>query len=446
MGQLKETILIKGVFPFADCFLHTGITSWYSRLEEMLQWGPDRIRAWQTEKMKKLVEDAYNFSTYYHGLFDSLSLKPEDIHSFDDLKRIPPLTKDIIREHYDGILLHGKEGLRYKSWSTGGSTGNPCRYVRDNNSWGFINAFNILMWKQTGYHYGDRFLALGSSSIFPTTHKSISHDLYYALKGKIPFNAMNMSQETMSSCVQLIQRKKIHYLYGYASSIFLLAKFIEENHLESSVDIRACFPTSEVLTNVYRETMERVFQCTVADVYGAYDGGMIANKIAGGYKVGYNCIVQTDETGEPGPAYLTDLTNNAFPFIRYQLGDELEIGDGYNSFFNGQVLNKVIGRTSDVIRLENGRVLTGPGFTILFSGLPVKGYRIYKSGFLQITLEIVNDSGFGKQHEELVLNTMHKHAGNDCDIVIRYSDEVRTKANGKNLYFLNDPGGSSPVA
>lgn len=437
MGKIKEFVLLNIILPISDLKFHTGLPGWYRQLSKMQRWSPSQIEDWQNTKMHELVEDAFQFSPYYRQLFDSLSITPESIRTKQDLEIIPPLTKEIIREHFDDIVLHGKRGLSYRLCSTGGSTGNPTRYIKDNNSWGFINAFTVLRWKDVGYHYGDRFLALGSSSIFPTTKKSILHDLYYRLKGKIPFNAMNLSEERLQECVELILRKKIHFIYGYASSIFLLAKYVEENHLETSLDIRACFPTSEILTDVYRETLERVFKCPVLDMYGAHDGGIIAYKNKQAYKVGYNCIVQTDIHGEVGPAYLTDVTNNAFPFIRYQLGDEVELGEGYNEFFNGQVLNKVIGRTSDVIRLENGRVLTGPGFTILFSKLPVKGYRIYKSGPLKISIEIVKEDTFTDQDEQLVLDTMHKHAGPDCEIVINYADSIQTRVNGKNLYFLN---------
>lgn len=437
MGRIKEFVLLRVILPVADLVLHTGLPQWYRQLSRMQKWTPSQIEVWQNKQVRELVEDAYQYSPYYRQLFDSLSLTPDDIRTKKDLERIPPLTKEIIRNHFDEIVLRGKRGLRYRSCSTGGSTGNPTRYIKDNNSWGFINAFTVLRWKDVGYHYGDRFLALGSSSIFPITKKSVLHDLYYRLKGKIPFNAMNLSNERLQECVDLLKRKRIHYIYGYASSIFLLAKYVGDNHLETSLDIRACFPTSEILTDVYRETMERVFKCPVSDMYGAHDGGIIAHKIRNAFKVGYNCIVQTDISGGVGPAYLTDVTNNAFPFIRYQLGDEVEIGDGYNEFYNGQILNKVIGRTSDVIRLENGRVLTGPGFTILFSKLPVKGYRIYKSGPLQISIEIVKEDAFNDQNEQLVIDTMHKHAGDDCEVLVEYADQIETRANGKNLYFLN---------
>ena len=437
MGKIKEFVLLKIILPITDLKFHSGISAWFRQIARMQKWKPSQIEEWQNAKMRELVQDAYRYSPYYRNLFDSLSLSPDSIRTKKDLEKIPPLTKEIIRDHFDEIVLQGKRDLSYRICSTGGSTGNPTRYFKDNNSWGFINAFTILRWKEVGYHYGDKFLALGSASIFPVTKKSFFHDLYYRMKGKIPFNAMNLSEERLQECVELLKRKKIHYIYGYASSIFLLAKYVEDNHLESSLVIRACFPTSEILTDVYRETMERVFKCPVSDMYGAHDGGIIAHKIDTAYKVGYNCIVQTDAVEEMGVAYLTDVTNKAFPFIRYQLGDEVELGDGYNDFYNGQIINKVIGRTSDVIRLGNGRVLTGPGFTILFSKLPVKGYRIYKSGPLQISIEIIKEDAFNSKDEQLVLDTMHKHAGSDCDIVIKYADSIQTRANGKNLYFLN---------
>ena len=180
MGKIKEQLLINGFFPLSDVAYHTHLSFWYKQIGKMLLWKPEEILIWQTEQMKALIREAYTYSPYYNSLFQSLGLKPDSFQTIKDLEKIPPLTKDIIRNHYDEILLYGKKGLSYRHCSTGGSTGNPTSYVKDNNSWGFDNAFNIHMWKQTGYHYGDRFLALGSSSLFPTNKKSPLHNLYYS--------------------------------------------------------------------------------------------------------------------------------------------------------------------------------------------------------------------------------------------------------------------------
>lgn len=442
MGAIKEHIIINCILPVTDIAFHTHISKWYHTVRNMLRWSPDKIKNWQTEKLQSLLQTAYHHSVYYREVFDSLGLKPEDIKTPDDLVKLPPLTKDIIRERFDDIKLTNIDQYSYKYCSTGGSTGNPTRYIKDNLSWGFDNAFNINMWRQTGYRYGDKFLAMGSSSLFPVNNRSKRHEWYYRLKGKIPFNAMNLSQDRLRECVEIIKKNNIHYINGYASSIFLLAKYVKENGLGHEINIKACFPTSEILTETYKRTIVEAFHCQISDVYGAHDGGMVANNLGQGFKVTYNCLVETQnhsqENSMAGKALLTDVLNYSFPFIRYELGDELELGEGYNEFYNGQVLNKVIGRTSDVIKLENGRVLTGPGFTILFSKLNVKGYRIYKSAFMEITVEVVKDSAYSISDDNLIIDTIKKHAGTDCAVVVKYASSVQQRENGKNMYFLND--------
>ncbi|MEG1555148.1 MAG: hypothetical protein RR356_00270 [Bacteroidales bacterium] len=439
MKLFKEFIILNIILPIADLVLHTHLFYWYKKINKMLRWSPDKIKCWQIEKLQQLIHHAYNNTVYYHELFDSLGLKPEDIRTIEDLEKIPPLTKDIIRNRYDDIIPKNIHQFHYHHSSTGGSTGEPTKYIKDNNSWGFDNAFNIIAWKQTGYRYGDKFMALGSSSIFPTNKKSILHHFYYKLKGKIPFNAMNLSEEVLHHYVNFLSKHKIHYIYGYASSIYILAKFIEDNHLQKTINIKACFPTSEILTETYKNTIERVFHCLILDSYGANDGGIIAHQFGDGFKVGYNSIAQliTNQSTNFGTELLTDVTNLAFPFIRYQLGDEVEIGDGYSDKYNGQIFNRVMGRTSDIIMLENGKILTGPGFTILFKDLNVIGYRIFKSNPLELTLEIVKGSGYNQEQEDLIEETMHKHAGKDCKIIINYLTEMKKRNSGKSLFFMN---------
>lgn len=439
MSKLKESIILNAILPVADSAFHTDISFWYKKINKMLLWAPDEIKRWQTEKLKKLINHAYYNTIYYNELFDSLKIKPADINTIDDLEIIPPLTKEIIREKFDRIIPKNIGSFHYNKNATGGSTGSPLKYLSDNQSWSFDNAFNIIAWKRTGYHYGDKFVALGSSSLLPSNRKSLIHEYYYKLKGKIALNAMNLSEEILDKYVDIISKQQIHYVYGYASSIFILAKYIEDHQRETKVKIKACFPTSEILTETYRKTIERVFRCTVLDCYGANDGGIVAHDMGNGFCVGYNSIVQIDKENSVsfGRELLTDITNYAFPFIRYQLGDEVELSDDSYHDYNGQILKKVIGRTSDIIRLENDRALTYPGFTVLFKDLNVIGYRIFKSGPMEITIEIVKNSDYSLDEENLIRATMHKHAGSECNVIIKYVENMEKRSNGKNLFFMN---------
>ena len=47
------------------------------------------IRAFQDERLRRLVSHAYERVPYYGDLFDRQSLKPRDIGSVEDLPKIP---------------------------------------------------------------------------------------------------------------------------------------------------------------------------------------------------------------------------------------------------------------------------------------------------------------------------------------------------------------------
>ena len=90
-------------------------------------------------------------------------------------------------------------------------------YLLDNRSWSFSNADYILNWERTNYNFGDKHVALGGSSIFKRT--SLKHKIFYHLKNKIGLDGMNLSDDLLGEYVEFINRNKIKYIYGYASSI-----------------------------------------------------------------------------------------------------------------------------------------------------------------------------------------------------------------------------------
>jgi phenylacetate-CoA ligase len=105
------------------------------------------------------------------------------------------------------------------------------------------------------------------------------------------------------------------------------------------------------------------------------------------------------------------------------------------SDFNGQIINKVWGRTSDIIELENGHVLTGPGFTILFKDIPVEYYHIKKSGFNTINCTMKKLDNYTNYHEKIILSTFRKQMGDNASLNLEYSDKVKYSKSGKRKYF-----------
>ena len=105
------------------------------------------IETLQLERLKATVEHCYNGSAFYHQRFDSIGLKPSDINTLDDLKKIPFTTKQDLRDTYPfGIASVPLEKCT-RLHSSSGTTGNPTVILhteKDLEQW--ANAVARCLW------------------------------------------------------------------------------------------------------------------------------------------------------------------------------------------------------------------------------------------------------------------------------------------------------------
>jgi len=439
LPKINKTIL----FPLADRLMKTNIVQYHKQITQMNTWSEEKIEEWRVQRLSALLIHAYNNTDYYKDLFDKHNIVPINIKSMGILNNIPPLTKQIAKDNFDRLTSKNINSLNYVIKNTGGSTGDPFKYFLDKRSWSYIVAAYWYYWKKIGYKMGEKYLALGSHSILPSNNKSsLKYDIYYWLKGKCPLNAMNMSEEVAINYLKYIKRRKINYVYGYASSIFLLAKAALNQDIKVDF-IKACITTSEILTPYYKETIIEAFNCTIIDAYSAADGGINAFKINDGeYEVGYNSYfrIKSENNSDEklGVLQVTDLNNYAMPLINYENGDSVSMPVRRKSNYNGQVIDNVFGRISDLIKLDNGNVLTGPGFTIFFKDIAVDAYAIKQGGPMEVIIEIIEAQNYKKENDDLIVQTLKKYAGQDCKITLLKKEMFDHPHSGKRKYFISN--------
>ncbi len=83
----------------------------------------EQIRAWQDERLVTTVRHVYQNVPYYRNLMDKQGVTPDDIHSVDDLYKLPFLTKDDLRDAYPYGLLATPLQDCVRIQSTSGTTG-----------------------------------------------------------------------------------------------------------------------------------------------------------------------------------------------------------------------------------------------------------------------------------------------------------------------------------
>lgn len=439
MSRIKESLLLNVSLPLAEAFSGTNASQWYRRIGEMNEWSREKILEWQNTQLHCFVKHAYEHTIYYRNLFDTLHINPKDIRCANDLKQIPIITKDIINKHYDELIPDDLSSMKYRSSSSGGTTGKPMHYYCSEDVWGYVTAAKIYYWRKNHYSYGDDFVALGSSSLF-AERPSLTRRIYDKIRHEHPLNCVNLTDEICEDYCNYIKSKNIHIIYGYAAAIYILASYINRKKYDFSF-VDAVFSTSENLPDHYRELIERVFCCRVMDCYGARDAGITAYEVKRGcYQVGYNVIVEVIDEIAPNTGSLvsTSFLNHCFPLIRYSFGDEAKLEAVSNGTeYNGQIIRQVLGRTSDVLRLENGHTLTATGISMIMKRFDIVAFDFRKDGINSVSLRLQPiRSKFNKTQEDLIIQTFTRYLGDDCLLHIEYLDQFPVRPNGKRGYFL----------
>jgi hypothetical protein len=90
---------------------------------------PERLDAWSRPRRKGLIAHAYTHVPYYRRLLDEHGIDPTRVDRDEVWRRIPLLTKDILREHA-GDLTATSRFSRGAVWAgTSGSTASPLRFL-----------------------------------------------------------------------------------------------------------------------------------------------------------------------------------------------------------------------------------------------------------------------------------------------------------------------------
>lgn len=441
MSRISEIFRLHILLPLAETIKGTNSYQWRRRIEKMASWSPEQIQAWQEEKLHALIEHVYNHTKYYRRVMDERGLKPLDIRTAEDLQKLPIINKEIANAHFDEIVPDNLSLFRYRKGKTGGTTGEPMYYYCDEDTWGYVTAAKVYYWRSYGYQYGEPFAAMGSASLF-AKKPSLVRRIYDKIRNEVPMNTVNLTDELCEKYISIIREKKIRYIYGYAASIYIFTRYIATHGIDLK-QIEGVFTTSENLTDEYRKLIEETYECKVRDCYGARDAGITAYETDyHHYEVGYNVIAEVINPIEENTGTLlsTNLLNYTFPLIRYQFGDEVELAPaGESTAYNGQVIKRVIGRTSDVMRLENGHSMTATGFAMIMQEFDIVAFSFDKTGLNEVTLTIQPIKGkYNEKQEVEIQRTIYMYVGEDAKLNIKYVEKFEALANGKRRYFMNN--------
>jgi len=402
------------LLPVADAALGQHVRS---RLDELLrfQWASAaEIDAYRARRLRALVQFSGERVPFYRSALAARGIRAGEITGLDDLPRLPVLTKQDLRERFQELLVERFRGRTYEMKSSG-STGVQTTVLIDKACNDEVFATQLLFWSWGGFAMGQPHLQTGMS-----LNRGPVKQLKDALFRCTYQSAFDLTDATLEAVLRRIDRGHIRALFGYASSIYVIARFLAKRGVERKMD--CIFTWGDSLFPHYREVIERVFLCPVNDCYGLGEGLQCAAQCEHHdalHEAMHGVVVEiVDHQGLPVPegqlgrVVVTRLTPGPMPLIRYDTGDVAYFVGGACACGRAlRRISRIQGRATDVVTTPGGDRLIVHFFTQIFEMIPeIAQFQVRQERPEEITILYVKGSGF----EESILERVRSELAANC--------------------------------
>ena len=439
------------LFPLHERIKRHDSVSVRKQMELAQWWTPERLGAYQLQRLRELLVDVGAKSPYYRELFRSTAFDPQTVTSVADLQRLPFLTKSIIRANTETLKHARATGLA--RFNTGGSSGEPLIF--------FIGSKRVshdvaAKWRATrwwGVDIGDPEIVVWGSPIELGKQDRIKHWRDKLLRTQL-LPAFEMSAAKVDQFIATIRSVRPRMLFGYPSALSHIARHAQQRGVAmNDLGIRVAFVTSERLYDEQRATISKVFGCPVANGYGGRDAGFIAHECpAGGMHITADDLVleiiddagKVQPPGVAGEIVVTHLATNDFPFIRYRTGDIGVLDHKLCSCGRSlPLLKEIQGRSTDFVVAADGTVMHGLSLIYILRDLEgVKSFKVVQESLSLTRVMLVVDASFTSDSVNLIVDGFKKRLGAMVRIEIQQVDEIPAERSGKFRYIVSHVTGA----
>jgi len=325
----------------------------------------EKLELLQLKRLKWQVQRCYHNSEFYRERFNKIGLKPDDIGSLDDIVKIPPVTKQELRDEqtkyppFGRYVIAPQEEWREIHPSTG-TTGVPV-----NTIWTQSDGANITRWTaRTLWNFGVR-----PGDII---QNSFSYGLWVAGMA-VHYAGQSLGCFVIPIGATMTERQIEYFQYPGSTvlistpsyALYLAERLRQRGISPEQIPLRlGCFG-GEAGTEVpsTREKIEKGLGIDAFDYYGLAEIGPTCasecREKAGIHFVEDHVLVevvngdtkQRCAPGELGVLVLTHLTKEATPLLRHWTNDYVRLD--YNRCACGRTHQRavggILGRADDMI-------------------------------------------------------------------------------------------------
>ncbi len=318
----------------------------------------EAIQALQHTRLFKTVEHVFHNVPFYHQRLKEAGIKPEDIRTLDDIRRIPFTTKDELRDHYPYGLLAVPFEKVVRIHASSGTTGKPTvvPYSRkDLDNWSELVA---------------RVLVSGGISEKDVIQIAFGYGLFTGGFGlhygaeKVGAAVIPISSGNTQRQMQIMQDFKTTALVCTPSYALHIGEIVHEMNIDlDSLPLQYGLFGGEPWTEKMREQIQNNLGIIATDNYGLSE--VMGPGVAGECLIRHGLHIFEDHflaeiidpnTGDPippgeeGELVITTITKEAMPVLRYRTRDITRlIPEPCPCGRTFPRMEKVLGRTDDML-------------------------------------------------------------------------------------------------
>lgn len=378
----------------------------HAALDQVIEqrgWSTPKRRAHQWRTLRSLVKHAHENITLYQRLFEQAGFTPSMLDDWDDLSKIPLLTKHDLRTAKRGDLI-SKDNRDEVRWiSSSGSTGIPASMARTEDSLWHYMAWNTALF----YEWCQGQPISNGLYLVDMARDSIDYAAADLLRTTVPDSRIFSVHDPVAKLTRELLGIGPEFISSYPSTLRAIALELRGQKRVVS-KTRIIHLTSEMLDAHTRHLLGLVFpNARLIETYTSTEGGLVAWQClhdARWHIAETNVICEiVDESGRPtdglGHIVITDLTNTATPILRYRgLGDlarwETEPCPCGSS---ARSIRQIEGRSAAMLRARSGAMISPYVITNAIEEVPgLDQYQVVQKQPGMLEVKVVAEAGASK--------------------------------------------------
>lgn len=429
------------LLPISDLLLGYDVSRRFDELRAFQYRSRQEIDEYRRRRLQALVQFAVERVPFYRDYFRSRALSADSIASLDDLWRLPIIGKTDLRERGHSLMVEGYRGPIYAMKSSG-STGVQTTVYLDAACNTEVFATQLLYLSWGGFAMGTPHLQTGMS-----LKRGVVRTLKDLLFRCSYMSAFDLTDAKLAAALQTIERRKIQMIMGYASSLYVLARYLKR--LQRPLRLTSAFIWGDSLFPHYRDVIEEMIGCRVTDCYGLGEGLQCAaqcERYDALHEHMHGVVMEiVDRDGRPCPEgelgriVVTRFEPGPMPLIRYDTGDVAMFVPGTCEC--GRQLRRVSrvqGRATDVVTTPGGDRLIVHVFTQIFEMIPaIRQFQVRQSQPDSIRILYVPAERFTPEILDIVRQKIAQHCRQPPHIDFERVEEIPLEQSNKRRFVIS---------